>query len=195
MRSLYLRIYLTVVAALALFALGSGWLVQRHLAEQREEQRERIEAATRQRVEAWGDLIERAMPPPSAPADEQVAALREWSQRLRLPMALDDAAGRRLGASDSFLRRELGLPANAQRIQPVRFEDGRTLWVKSTVTLLREQLTRAAVFEDALAGVQAGRNGRFGLVVGVDRVGCAEALRHNGADIVVTDLAELLESG
>lgn len=54
---------------------------------------------------------------------------------------------------------------------------------------------RAAVFEDALAGVQAGRNGRFGLVVGVDRVGCAEALRHNGADIVVTDLAELLESG
>ena len=54
---------------------------------------------------------------------------------------------------------------------------------------------RAAVFEDALAGVQAGRNGRFGLVVGVDRVGRAEALRHNGADIVVTDLAELLESG
>lgn len=54
---------------------------------------------------------------------------------------------------------------------------------------------RAAVFEDALAGVQAGRNGQFGLVVGVDRVGRAEALRHNGADIVVTDLAELLESG
>ena len=54
---------------------------------------------------------------------------------------------------------------------------------------------QAAVFEDALAGVQAGRNGRFGFVVGVDRVGHAEALRHNGADIVVTDLAELLESG
>lgn len=53
----------------------------------------------------------------------------------------------------------------------------------------------AAVFEDALAGVQAGRRGRFGFVVGVDRVGQAEALRHNGADIVVTDLADLLESG
>ncbi len=52
---------------------------------------------------------------------------------------------------------------------------------------------RAAVFEDALAGVQAGRAGRFGFVVGVDRVGQAEALRAHGADIVVSDLAELLE--
>ena len=50
----------------------------------------------------------------------------------------------------------------------------------------------AAVFEDALAGVAAGRAGRFGLVVGVDRVGQAGALRAHGADIVVTDLAELL---
>ena len=50
----------------------------------------------------------------------------------------------------------------------------------------------AAVFEDALAGVAAGRAGDFGLVVGVDRVGQAEALRAHGADIVVTDLAELL---
>jgi beta-phosphoglucomutase family hydrolase len=50
----------------------------------------------------------------------------------------------------------------------------------------------AAVFEDALAGVAAGRAGHFGCVVGVDRVGQAEALRRNGADVVVTDLAELL---
>lgn len=50
----------------------------------------------------------------------------------------------------------------------------------------------AAVFEDALAGVAAGRAGRFGLVVGVDRVGQAEQLRAHGADIVVADLAELL---
>jgi beta-phosphoglucomutase family hydrolase len=52
----------------------------------------------------------------------------------------------------------------------------------------------AAVYEDALAGVEAGRAGRFGLVVGVDRVGQAEALRHHGADIVVSDLAELLDA-
>jgi beta-phosphoglucomutase family hydrolase len=51
---------------------------------------------------------------------------------------------------------------------------------------------RAAVFEDALAGVEAGRAGDFGWVVGVDRTGQAEELRRNGADIVVQDLAELL---
>lgn len=52
---------------------------------------------------------------------------------------------------------------------------------------------RAAVFEDALAGVEAGRAGGFGLVIGVDRVGQADALREHGADVVVSDLAELLE--
>ncbi len=52
----------------------------------------------------------------------------------------------------------------------------------------------AAVFEDAISGVQAGRAGNFGFVVGVDRVGQADELRHNGADVVVEDLAELLES-
>jgi beta-phosphoglucomutase family hydrolase len=51
----------------------------------------------------------------------------------------------------------------------------------------------AVVFEDALAGVQAGRAGRFGHVVGVDRVGQADQLRVHGADVVVRDLAELLE--
>jgi len=129
MRSLYLRIYVTVVAALALFALVSGWLVQRHLAEQRDEQRVRIESATRERVDAWGDLLERALPPASAPVDEQLAALRDWSQRLRLPMALDDAQGHRLGVSESFHRREFDQPANAARLQFTRFDDGRTLWV------------------------------------------------------------------
>ncbi|MFB8182055.1 HAD family hydrolase [Streptomyces sp. NPDC055966] len=51
----------------------------------------------------------------------------------------------------------------------------------------------AAVFEDALAGVEAGRAGRFGVVVGVDRVGQAEQLQAHGADLVVRDLADLLE--
>jgi beta-phosphoglucomutase family hydrolase len=55
------------------------------------------------------------------------------------------------------------------------------------------QPAEAAVFEDALAGVAAGRAGDFGFVVGVDRVGQAEALKEHGADIVVTDLAELME--
>ncbi len=51
----------------------------------------------------------------------------------------------------------------------------------------------AAVYEDALAGVAAGHAGGFGFVVGVDRVGQADALRQQGADVVVTDLAELLD--
>ena len=50
----------------------------------------------------------------------------------------------------------------------------------------------AAVFEDALAGVEAGRAGGFGFVVGVDRTGQADALREHGADVVVADPAELL---
>jgi beta-phosphoglucomutase family hydrolase len=52
--------------------------------------------------------------------------------------------------------------------------------------------TRAVVVEDAIAGIQAARAGGFGLVVGVDRGGSSDALRTEGADVVVTDLAELL---
>lgn len=126
MRSLYLRIYLTVVAALALFALVSGWLVQRHL----DQERVRFEAAQRERTEAWADLLQRSLPGPDAPPDQQEAAVREWSQRLRLPMALEDAQGRRLATSESFARRESEPgPMFARRMQPVKLDDGRTLWV------------------------------------------------------------------
>jgi beta-phosphoglucomutase family hydrolase len=57
---------------------------------------------------------------------------------------------------------------------------------------LKAEPADAAVFEDALAGVAAGRAGGFGRVVGVDRAGQAGALRASGADVVVNDLAELL---
>jgi beta-phosphoglucomutase family hydrolase len=53
--------------------------------------------------------------------------------------------------------------------------------------------SQAAVFEDAISGVQAGHAGRFAAVVGVDRAGQATALRSNGASVVVSDLAELLD--
>lgn len=53
--------------------------------------------------------------------------------------------------------------------------------------------SEAVVFEDALAGVEAGRAGAFGYVVGVDRVGQAADLKTHGADVVVTDLVELLD--
>jgi beta-phosphoglucomutase family hydrolase len=58
---------------------------------------------------------------------------------------------------------------------------------------LEVEPAQAAVFEDALAGVEAGRAGHFGIVVGVDRVDQAQALREHGADVVVDDLGELLD--
>ena len=121
MRSLYLRIWLTVVAALLLFALLSGWLWQRYLSEERA----RLEVAATERLAAWAELVQRSLPPADAPPDEQAEALREWAFRLRLPLALHDARGERLAASESFLRREAeGLPATA-----VKLDDGRTLWI------------------------------------------------------------------
>jgi HAD superfamily hydrolase (TIGR01509 family) len=59
--------------------------------------------------------------------------------------------------------------------------------------MLGSEPAESAVFEDALAGVEAGRAGNFGWVVGVDRTGQAEALAKRGADVVVQDLDELLE--
>ena len=58
--------------------------------------------------------------------------------------------------------------------------------------LLGVSTARSVVLEDALSGVQAGRAGRFGLVVGVDRGVGADALLEHGADVVVRDLEELL---
>jgi beta-phosphoglucomutase family hydrolase len=58
---------------------------------------------------------------------------------------------------------------------------------------LEVEPAQAAVFEDALAGVEAGRAGNFGWVVGVDRAGQADALSEHGADVVVSDLSELMD--
>lgn len=58
--------------------------------------------------------------------------------------------------------------------------------------MLGVKAKRAVVVEDTLAGVEAGRNGDFGLVIGVDRKHDADALRKHGADIVVSDLGEML---
>jgi len=59
--------------------------------------------------------------------------------------------------------------------------------------LLGVEPTRAIVIEDALSGVEAGRAGKFGLVIGVARKGTAEELRHHGAHLVVKDLKELVD--
>jgi signal transduction histidine kinase len=122
MSSLYLRIWLTVVSVLGAFALVSGWFVQRHL----ESERQRIESVASERLGAWAELVQRSLPSADSTADQQAAALREWSLRLRLPMALDDAAGQRIAAADAYQRREAD---TGRRGQPVRLDDGRTLWV------------------------------------------------------------------
>jgi len=64
----------------------------------------------------------------------------------------------------------------------------------AAATTLQAQPEDCAVYEDALAGVEAGRAGHFGLVVGIDRAGQADALRAHGADIVVQDLAQLMKA-
>jgi len=93
---------------------------------------------------------------------------------------IEDMLGVRV---DGVVARELGLPGKPK---PDTFLEGaRRLGVDPA---------NAVVFEDALAGVEAGRAGGFGFVVGVDRVGQAAALREHGADIVVRDLAELLDN-
>ncbi len=122
MNSLYLRIYLTVVVVLLLFAAASGLLFQRQI----DQERLRSDTVLSERMEAWGDLIERSLPGAAAPPAEQASAVRDWSQRLRLPLALDNPQGERIVVSDSFARRasEAGV-----RGTPVRLDDGRTLWV------------------------------------------------------------------
>jgi signal transduction histidine kinase len=125
MRSLYLRIWLTVVASLALFALVSGWLVQRHL----EEQRERNERVVQERVAAWADLLQSTLPPATATSAEQAQGLLEWSIRLSVPLAMDAADGSRIATTDSFVRRRLDEPAARERLRAIKLDDGRTLWV------------------------------------------------------------------
>ena len=121
MKSLYLRIYATVVAVLLLFAFASGFVVEQHI----DRERQRNESAVNERLEAWGDLIQRSLPGADAAVETQAAALREWSQRLRFPLALDDANGQRIGASDSFTRR---VEDGTIKPFPVLLDDGRTLW-------------------------------------------------------------------
>ncbi len=134
MRSLYLRIWLTVIVTLALFASVSGWLVQRHL----DQERARNQAALTERIAAWGDLIQRSLPAASAPPEVQSQALREWSQRLRVPMALEDEQGHRIAASDSFVRREGDKAVSRVVTYQIKLDDGRSLWVMRPTMLKPE---------------------------------------------------------
>ncbi|MEU4083458.1 beta-phosphoglucomutase family hydrolase [Streptomyces aureus] len=96
---------------------------------------------------------------------------------------------RSVGAEDLFDVRVDGVVAAERRLPGKPRPDTFLAAAKD----LGVQPSQAAVFEDALAGMDAGRSGHFGYVVGVDRVGQGAALRAHGADVVVRDLDELGE--
>ncbi|MCE4557650.1 sensor histidine kinase [Roseateles cellulosilyticus] len=101
MKSLYVRIYLTLVALLLAFAFGSAWLFQRHI----EQERVNVEATAGERLTALAGLLKLALPPSDAPRAEQAAVFVDWGQRLRMPVALEDARGRRIASTPMFERR------------------------------------------------------------------------------------------
>jgi len=121
MKHLSLRIYLTVVAALLLFALLAGWLFQRNMEQVRAQDR----AAWSARLAGWAELAQEVLPSPDAPEPEQAAALADWAQRLRVALALDDASGRRIATTPRYARWE---DEGGRRIR-LALDDGRTLWV------------------------------------------------------------------
>jgi len=94
----------------------------------------------------------------------------------------------RSGIEDLFQVRIDGIVADRERLHGKPAPDT----FLAAARKLGVEPAAAAVFEDALAGVAAGRAGEFGHVVGVDRIGQADALRAHGADVVVSDLGELL---
>lgn len=93
------------------------------------------------------------------------------------------------GLAGYFEQRVDGVTLRAEHLPGKPAPDG----FLRAAELLGVSPAHAAVFEDALSGVAAGRAGHFGFVIGVDRVGQADQLRRAGADTVVADLAELLQ--
>lgn len=119
-------------------------------------------------------------------------AARRAGKRVAVVSASEnsDAVLTRVGLLDHFDVRVTGREAAAWQLpgkpQPDTF--------LKAAELLDVPPARAIVLEDAISGVQAGRAGGFGLVVGVDRGEAGEALAANGADIVLSDLGELIRS-
>jgi signal transduction histidine kinase len=125
LKSLYLRIWLTVVAVLLLFALVAGWLFQSNV----EVERGRLQSMWTERAAGWAALIENVLPHADAPVAEQREVLLDWSRRLRLPLALDDAAGTRIATSEAYARREEEGGDRPRRAVRLPLSDGRALWL------------------------------------------------------------------
>jgi HAD superfamily hydrolase (TIGR01509 family) len=87
---------------------------------------------------------------------------------------------------------EVLVDGNMIHVQELAGKPAPDTFLKAAV-LLGVEPKRAVVIEDAISGVQAGRSGNFGLVIGVARKGNGEELRRHGAHLVVTDLGELAD--
>ena len=124
-RSLYLRIYLTVVVVLLVFSLIAAVLFRRHAAAEET----RFESAVLECTRAMAALIERSLPPASAPEDTQREVLLDWSRQLKLQLALDDASGRRIAESEPYRRilEDRARPESEIALAS-RLPDGRVLW-------------------------------------------------------------------
>lgn len=125
--------------------------------------------------------------------DDAVALLDAAAGAVRLAVvsASENAASvlERVGLLGRFDARVTGVEASAWQLPGKPAPDT----FAKAAELVGVTADRAVVLEDAISGVQAGRAGGFGLVVGVDRGGAAEALRANGADVVVDDLRQLVQ--
>lgn len=137
------------------------------------------------------ELIRRRGLEPYAGSVRYVQAVRDAGLRRAVVSASANcrAALEASGLADSF---EVRIDAARARADQLRGKPAPDTFLAAARELEVEP-AEAAVFEDALAGVAAGRAGGFGFVVGVDRTGHADALRRAGADLVVSDLDELLE--
>ncbi len=200
MKNLYLRIWLTVVAVLLLFALVAGWLFHSNV----EHERDRMQSMWGERAAAWATLIENSLPERDAPQAEQSNALFEWSERLRLPLALDDASGQRIATSESFARRELdGGPAPRRSVR-LPLSDGRALWImrpgpgglrgggpRAEGGVNRGRVDGAFLLPPGLTLFPPGWGGGLGLVVALGLLFFAIAL---GAYPVVRRLTRRLEA-
>ncbi len=149
MKTLYLRIYLTVVAVLLVFALVSGWVFHGNIERARAEGRE----AWRERLGAWAELAQAELPGASAPQADQREALLALAARIYLPLALDSAGGERIAATDMFARREARGgegPGPDPRAFSLPLADGRTLWVLRPGGMMRPRQPPPDAFGIAL---------------------------------------------
>ena len=132
MKTLALRIYLTVVAVLLIFALITGWLAQHNLEHERTVVQS--QSAWTERAAAWGELLENSLPPVTAPEALQAQVFLDWADRLRLPMALESPEGERI-ATSSLLQERLRLAGEHRPVlHRVQLSDGRSLWMAKRLT-------------------------------------------------------------